>query len=281
MDETFRAAGIQMKPLIADVAANMATCLERMEEAAQRGSRLIVFPEAALSGYVYSSLDEAYLVAEPIPGPSVARLAEHCRELDVYAVVGMLEKDGPHCYNAAVLVGPSGLVGKYRKLHLPYVGVDRFVRPGDLPLQVHDTEIGKIGLSICYDLDFPEHSRVLALAGAEVIVTVANWPEGIEFVPEYLLRTRARENMVYQLAVNRVGTERGATFFGRSKFCDCLGGTLADGKAYTEDVLYADIRPAWAREKRKVIVPGELEVDLIKDRRPEFYGPLTAGAHAP
>jgi len=275
MDEMVKVAGAQIEPVISDGAANLATCLDRMGVAAKAGARLVLFPEAALSGYVFDSLEEALPVAETIPGPSVARLEERCRELGIYAAVGMLEKDGADCYNAAVLVGPDGLVGKYRKLHLPFVGVDRFVKHGDMAPRVYDTELGKIGLTICYDQDFPELSRALALMGAEVIITIANWPEGIEFVPDYLLRTRARENMVYQLAVNRVGEERGARFIGRSIFCDCLGDPMAEGKHYEPDLIYADIRPAWAREKRKVVTEGVLEVDLFADRRPEFYGSLT------
>ncbi len=275
MSGTIKVAGAQMDPVILDGAANLARCLELLKTAAKRGAQLVVFPEAALTGYVYCSLREALPTAEPIPGPSTEGIAAACRELNVYAVFGLLEKDGGKCYNASAFVGPSGLIGKYRKLHLPYVGVDRFVDQGDLPLQVHDTELGRIGLSICYDLDFPEHARVLTLLGAEVIVSIANWPEGVEFVPEYLLRTRARENMVNHIAVNRVGEERGVRFIGRSKVVNSMGIQLAEGEPYKEDMIFAEVDPASAREKHQVIIPGELEVDMVRDRRPEFYGVLT------
>jgi 5-aminopentanamidase len=274
MSETTKVAGVQMTPVLADSAGNLARCLELMRTAAAQGAQLIVFPEAALSGYVYGSLEEALPVAEPVPGPSTDRIADSCRELNVHVVIGMLEKDGNKCYNAAVFVGPAGLIGKHRKLHLPYVGVDRFVDRGDLPLRVYDTDLGRIGLSVCYDLDFPEQSRVLALLGADMIIAISNWPEGIEFVPEYLVHARARENMLYLLAVNRVGEERGVRFIGRSKFVDHMGMTLAEGPPYDEDIIYATLDPAAAREKHKVIIPGELEIDMLKDRRPEFYGLL-------
>ena len=253
MSEIIKIAGVQMAPIILDSEGNLARCLELMKAAAKEGARLIVFPEAALSGYVFRSLDEALPLAEPIPGPSTVRIMDACREQDVYVVVGLLEKDRSKFYNTAVLIGPSGLMGKYRKLHLPYLGIDRFLNHGDLPLKVYDTDVGRIGLSICYDLDFPEHARVLALMGAEVIVTVANWPEGIEFIPEYVVRTRARENIVHQVAVNRVGEERGVRFFGRSMFVNCMGAPLAEGKPYQEDIIYAGINPA--RGKRKT--PGD------------------------
>ena len=274
MNELVKVAGVQMAPVIGDTRYNLDLCLERLEAAAKEGARLVVFPEAAISGYIFNSLEEALPFAETVPGPSTAALEQRCRELEVFAAFGLLERDGDDCYNTAVLLGPAGLVGTYRKLHLPYVGVDRFVTPGDRAPLVYDTELGRIGLAICYDQEFPELSRVLALQGAEVIVTMTNWLEGIEYIPEYVLRTRAKENQVFQLAVNRVGTERGCTFFGRSTFIDCFGTRLADAKDHAEDMIWAEIDPALARDKRKVVVPGVGEVDLFRDRRPEFYSPL-------
>lgn len=274
MDKTIKIAGLQMEPVILDKAGNLARCLEMIDVAAREGARLVLLPEAALSGYVFSSLEEALPVVETVPGPSTERIKDYCRELKVHVVIGLLEEDRGKHYNTAVLVGPSGLIGKYRKSHLPYVGIDRFLNHGDLPWQVYDTDIGKIGLGICYDLDFPEHARVMALMGAEVIALVTNWPQGVEFAPEHLVHTRAIENSVYCLAVNRVGEERGIKFFGRSKFVDCQGRTIAEGKAYREDILYAEINPALSRQKHRVRIPGEFEVNLIGDRRPELYGML-------
>lgn len=271
---TVRVAGVQMAPVLADSAANLARCLERLRAAAEAGADLAVFPEAALSGYVYCSLEEAMPVAEPIPGPSTDAIAEACKGLGVHAVVGLIEKDGDDYYNASALMGPSGLIGKYRKLHLPHLGIDRFVRPGNLAPTVHDTPLGRIGLSICYDLDFPEYARVLALMGAQLIVTITNWPDDIEFIPDHIVQTRARENMVNHVAVNRAGVERGVTFIGRSKFADCWGGTLAEGRHFEEDMIYADLDLALADLKHRVMIPGELEIDMLADRRPEFYGRL-------
>jgi predicted amidohydrolase len=219
-------------------------------------------------------LDEAKPVAEPVPGPSSEQIAGACCRLNVHAVIGLLERDGEDYYNTSVLIGPSGLIGRYRKLHLPYLGVDRFVRPGNLPPRVFETSLGRIGLSICYDLDFPEYPRVLALMGAQIIVTITNWPDDIEFVPDHIVQTRARENVVNHVAVNRAGEERGVKFIGRSKVVDPWGTTLVEGKHFAEDLIYAEIEPAAADQKRKVVIPGELEVDMLKDRRPELYGLL-------
>ncbi len=274
MGDTITIAGMQMEPVILDKERNLTRSLELMETAAREGTQLVVFPEAALSGYVFSSLEEAIPVTETVPGPSTEKIMDSCRKLNLHVVIGLLEKDEGRYYNTSAFIGPSGLIGKYRKLHLPYIGIDRFLNHGDMPLEVYHTDIGSIGLGICYDLDFPEHSRVLALLGAEVIVTITNWPEGIEVIPEHVLPTRTRENRVHHIAVNRVGEERGIRFFGRSRIYDCTGALLAEGKPYGEDILHAEITPALARGKHQVIIPGELETDIVRDRRPEYYRKL-------
>jgi 5-aminopentanamidase len=275
MNEIIKIAGMQIAPVLLDKAGNLGRCLALLKTGAKKGANLIVFPEAALTGYMFRSLQEAIPLAEPVPGASSGAITEACRKLNVHCIFGLLENEGGKYYNTSVFAGPHGIIGKYRKLHLPFLGIDRFLNHGDLPLNVFDTDLGKIGLGICYDLDFPEHSRVLTLLGADIIVTITNWPEGIECVPEHVIFTRARENGVYQIAVNRAGEERGVRFFGRSIFTDHTGAPLAKGKSGEEDILYAEIRPALAREKHLVKIRGELELDIIRDRRPEFYGPLT------
>ncbi|MFC1939649.1 carbon-nitrogen hydrolase family protein [Chloroflexota bacterium] len=275
MDKKIKIAGVQMDSKILEKEKNLERCLELIQITAREGARLIVFPECMLTGYIFTSLDEAIPVAEPIPGPSTEEVLAACRELNVYVTIGLLEKDGSKCYNAAALLGPGGLVGKYRKAHLPYVGIDRFVNHGDIPFTVHDTEVGRIGMGICYDGAIPEHGRVLALQGADIVVLPTAWPEGAEVFPKFYIPTRTMENHVFYVAVNRVGEERGVRFFGRSKIAYWGGRFLADGKPYEEDILYAEIEPTTARDKRVVIVPGENELDLMLDRRPEFYGILS------
>jgi 5-aminopentanamidase len=274
MTRIISVAGVQMDPKLAAPADNLSRILDSTDTAARAGAQLVVFPEAAITGYVYRSLEEAMPVAETIPGPSTDVLVEACRKLKVHVAVGMLEKEGDRAYNASALIGPDGLIGKYRKLHLPFLGVDRFVRPGDSAPKVYDTALGRIGLAICYDLDFPEYARVLALLGAQLIVTVTNWPDDIEFAPEHLVQTRARENVVNHVAINRVGVERGVTFIGRSKIVDTQGCTLVEGRHFEEDFILADVDMTAADQKRKVVIPGELETDALADRRPEFYGLL-------
>ena len=282
MDKKVKIAVLQIDPKILEKKRNLAKCLELIELTAKEGARLIVLPECALTGYCFSSLEEALPVAEPVPGSSTEKIMAACRELNVYVVIGLLEKDGDRYYNTAVLLGPHGLVGKHRKLHLPYLGVDRFLDRGDLPLAVYDTEVGKIGMGICYDLMFAEHSRVLALQGADLLVFPASWPERGKVYPDYIVPTRAVENHVFCVAVNRAGTERGTQFPGGSKIVHCrFGQTLAEGRPNKEDILYAEIEPMEARRKRVVNIPGEHEVDFINDRRPEFYGLICKASPIP
>jgi 5-aminopentanamidase len=268
-------AGIQMEPKFLEKEQNLKKIITHIQDSATEGSKLIVFPECALTGYCFNSLEEALPVMESIPGPCTDRLSAVCRGLGVYVVIGMLERDGNKFYNAAVLIGPHGIIGKHRKLHLPYLGIDRFLNHGNLPLTVYETEIGNIGMGICYDGHFPEHSRVLAIQGADMILLPTNWPEGAEAAPEFILPVRALENQVFFMAINRVGEENGFKFIGRSKIVHCFGVVLAEGKPYEQDILYAEIEPEAAREKKIVFRPGEFEADVFNDRRPEFYGPIT------
>lgn len=277
MTDKVRIAGVQMDPKIAEKAANLDVCLERIQEAAKLGAKLVVFPECCLTGYCFNSLEEAIPLAESIPGPSTRKIANACRKLNVHVVFGLIERVENKFFNTAAFIGPGGLVGKYRKIHLPYLGIDRFLTRGNLAFRVYDTPVGIIGLNICYDGTFPESARVMALAGAEIIALLTNWPTGRERLPSFVIPTRAFENKVYYIAVDRVGQERGTGFIGRSKIVDVQGTTLVEANSSDEEIIYADITPEEARRKHTVVVPGEFEYDLFRDRRPEFYSGITEG----
>jgi predicted amidohydrolase len=276
MSEKLTIAGVQMDVAFADREKNLARIEDRLREAARHGARLVVFPECAVTGYCFESLEEARSVAEPISGPSVRRLEAACREAECFAVVGTIEADGPRIFNDCVLVGPAGVAGVYRKIHLPHLGLDKFSTPGDRPFQVWQAAGVKLGMNICYDVSFPEASRVMALAGAELIVLPTNWPPGAGCVACYAVNTRAMENHVYYCAVNRVGEERGFRFIGQSRICEPNGNNLAVADETSETILYAEIDPAIARNKHLVRVPGKHEIHRFHDRRPEFYGPVVA-----
>lgn len=268
----------QTEPRLGESARNLEGCLSWLEEAAAAGCELVVLPECATSGYVFGSEKEAARSAESVPGPSVEALERACARLGLHCVAGLLERDGNHLHNTAVLVGPEGLVGRYRKTHLPLLGVDRFVAPGDEPPGVFDTPLGRIGIEICYDLRFPELTRTLALHGAEIVVHPTNWPTAVRTLADFLTRARAAENRIFLLTANRVGREGGTEFFGRSQVVDPGGTCLIEAGEDREELVVAEIDPSQAREKDRVIVPGEYELHLFGDRRPELYGALVEEA---
>ena len=267
-----RVAVAQIEPRLGEKQRNLETCLARLEAAAAAGAELLVLPECALSGYMFDSAAEATPFAEAIPGPSTEALATACRRAGIHVVCGLLELDGELLYNAAVLIGPDGLIGAYRKTHLPFLGVDRFTTPGDM-LPVYDTPLGRIGLEICYDLRFPEVTRTLALAGADIVALPTAFPVAARIQTELITVARAAENRIYLLAANRVGKERSGEFCGWSQIVDPYGKRLAEAGATEEALLVADIDVERARDK-DYVVPGEYELYLFGDRRPDLYGAL-------
>lgn len=280
---TWKIAAVQMDCVFADNARNLATIRARLREAATNGAQLVVFPECALTGYCFQSKAEAWPHAESIPGSSTRVLAEDCARLGVSMVVGLLERDGDRLFNVCTLIGPSGVIANYRKVHLPFLGVDRFTTPGDQPFAVHEItpssaegrgEKLRIGMNICYDGSFPEAARSLMLLGADLIVLPTNWPTGAISTAKMLIPARALENHLYYAAVNRVGTERGFRFIGMSRILNCVGEFLAVSEDDQPTILYADIDPAKARDKHRVFMRGEYEIHRVRDRRPELYGPI-------
>jgi predicted amidohydrolase len=267
-----RVAVAQTEPKLGEKERNLDVCLARLDEAVAAGAELLVLPECAIPGYMFDSAEEALPFAEEIPGPSTEALADACRRLGAHVVCGLLERDGDLLRNAAVLVGPDGLVGSYRKTHLPFLGVDRFTAPGD-ELPVYDTPLGRIGLEICYDLRFPEATRTLALKGADLVAHPTNFPLAAKVQTELITVARAAENRIFLLTANRVGKERSGEFCGWSQIVDPLGRRLAEAGETEEALLVADIDVEKARDKDYVI-PGEYELYLFGDRRPDLYGAL-------
>ena len=273
----WKIAVVQLDCRLADKSHNLAAIRNRLRQAADNGARLIAFPECILTGYCFTSKDEAWPHAEPVPGPSTEILARDCGELNVWAAVGMLERPGDRAlFNSCALIGPSGVQAIYRKIHLPFLGIDRFTTPGDLPFSVHDLGGMRVGMTICYDGSFPESARCLMLLGADLVVLSTNWPTGALTTVQHLVQARALENHIYYVAANRVGEERGFHFIGRSRIVDCTGELLAVSQDEQETILYAEIDPVKARDKHIVKIPGEYELDRCAHRRPDMYGPLVS-----
>jgi predicted amidohydrolase len=271
---SFIVAGIQCDPQLGRPAQNLEMIAAWSAQARAAEAALAIFPECAVPGYCYDAAEEALEFAESVPGPATSALEAIAAQLKLHLVVGMLERADHQLYNVAVLIGPNGLLGSYRKIHLPYLGVDRFTAHGRDGFRVYETNLARIGVNICYDCSFPESSRVMMLAGADLIALPTNWPEsGGCAVPDFVVPTRALENKVYYAAVNRVGTERGVKFIGRSSIVDPFGKVLASTDD-TEQMLLAEIHPVLARDKHIVRVPGEHEVNRLRDRQPDQYGLL-------
>jgi predicted amidohydrolase len=269
-----RIAAVQMDVTLADIAGNLSRMITKTRETRAAGAELTIFPECALTGYCFDSIDEARPYAESIPGPSVDKMVALCAELGGFVVFGLLEKEGARVFNALALVGPQGLIGSYRKIHLPRLGVDMYTDFGDRPFAVHEINGLRIGMNICYDGGFPESGRCLALMGADLIVLPTNWPPGAEAAADYAINTRAMENTVYYAAADRVGVERGVPFIGKSKICDPLGKTLGYADHTHEEILYADIDVSRSRNKHLIREVGVNEVNRIADRHPEMYSKL-------
>lgn len=272
----WKIACVQMDCRFADKTANLDLVRAKLGEAAGQGAQLVIFPECILTGYCFESKEEAWPLAESLPGPSTDVLAQDCRRLNVWAVVGMIEArpaDGA-MFNVCALIGPQGLAGVYRKIHLPFLGLDRFSTPGDRPFAVYDLGGLRLGMTICYDGSFPESARILTLLGADLVVLPTNWPTGAARTAEIIVPARALENNIYYAACNRIGQERGFRFIGHSQILSCDGTYLAKSQNAEAVVLHAQIDPQRARQKRIVNIPGQYEVDRIADRRPQMYGPL-------
>lgn len=275
----FKVAGVQMDIEIANAAKNLDAMARHLETTTQNGAQLTVFPECTVTGYCFDSFDETIAVAEPLDGPSISRVKELCTQHSTRVIFGFLELDNsgesPRVFNSLAYVDADGVMGTYRKVHLPFLGVDRFTTPGDRPFNVlHSPEIN-VGMNICYDSSFPEGARILTIEGADLIALPTNWPPTSGLTADIIPNARALENHVYFMSVNRIGTERGFEFIGKSKICDPHGGNLAFANHANEEIIYGDIDVEFAREKHRVAIPGKHEVHRINDRRPDTYGPIS------
>lgn len=274
------AAAIQFDPRVGleNKDKNLSRTFELVTEAAGHGANLIVLPELANTGYAFATREEAYAHAEELTGPTVGAWTELARTRDIHLVGGFTELDGVRLFNSAVLIGPDGLIGHYRKTHL-WNREKLIFTPGDLGFPVFDTRIGRIGLLICWDIWFPEVARLLSVQGADVICSVNNWvwtPPPLfddtgRRMAAYLTMTASHVNHLPIVAANRVGEERGAKFLG----CSLITGTdgwPASGIAAPEGetIVYADLD---LMATRSAAIWSDLN-DLPRDRRTDLYDPL-------
>ena len=267
-------AVVQIDVSLGQTDVNLEKILHYLRITREAGARVTIFPECALTGYCFASLEEAKPFAQSIPGPATEQIREALQSLGGAAVFGMIEDHAEGIFNAAVFVTANGVEQSYRKIHLPYLGIDQFAQYGDRPFAVHDFEGVRFGLSICYDSAFPESMRILALQGADVILLPTNFPSGADSMVDHVMRTRALENKVYFACCNRVGEERGFPFIGQSQIVEPSGLLAAKASPDQEEILYAEINPELARNKRVGRSSIMQAIDRMADRRPEMYGQL-------
>ena len=269
-------ACVQSDVTFADVHENLLRVLRWIEIAGKRGADLVVLPECMLSGYAFDSRDQAMPHALRITDPMFQQLAQSADQHNLCLSLGFLESSGDQLFNASALIGPEGIIGHYRKIHLPHLGIDRFVDRGDIPYEVHAAGDARIGLAICYDSSFPEPIRLLALEGADVIALGTNWPNGASRTAQVVPPARSMENHLFFVAANRVGEENGFGFCGCSSICGPDGVVLASTNSDQEEILFAEVDLNLARNKRIERVPGKHVIHRFNDRRPEFYADLSA-----
>lgn len=252
---------LQFNPVFGKKKQNLRRISEMLTRS--RKADLLVLPELCTSGYLFKTKKELVHAAEFIPdGETTSMLVEIAKEKNMHLAAGMAERDGNFYYNSAVLVGPDGYIGKYKKIHLFHEEKDLF-EPGDSEFPVFEIKRAKVGLMICFDWIFPESARVLALKGADIICHPGNFVLPYAFE---VLRARAIENRVFIITSSRTGRERGLVFQGKSQVIAPDMSLLARSGKEKEEVRVVDIELALARNKK--VTPKN---DVISDRKPEFY----------
>ena len=264
-----RIGTIQFAPVLGDLEENRTRVRRLVGEAPE--ADLLVLPELCNSGYNFASRDDARACAESADdGPFVTLLRELAARRNCALVSGLCER-GPEdqLFNSSLLVRPDGSVGLYRKLHLFLNEKDLFT-PGDLGLPVFDCGAVKIGMLICFDWQFPEAWRVLALRGADIVCHPSNLV--LPGLAQRSIPVHAMLNRLFVVTANRTGAERELEFTGRSVIVSSRGAVLHEASETQASTDVVEIDPQLARDKS--VTPRN---DLLADRRPEFYRDLFPG----
>jgi predicted amidohydrolase len=273
-ESSLRVACLQMGPRVGEKERNVTRSLELIRGAAAAGAKLAVLPELANSGYVFETREEAFALSERVPdGPTTKAWMEAAAQHEMVIVAGITERDGDNLYNAAVVVGPKGYIGTYRKNHL-WGAENLFFEPGNLGMPVFHIGPGRIACAICYDIWFPETFRLAALQGADLLCVATNWvpmpqqPGNLPVMANILAMGGAHSNSMFVAAADRVGNERGQPFLGNSIIVSHSGWPLAGPASFDrEEMIVADMNLSDARRKRNL---NEFN-QLLRDRRIDVY----------
>lgn len=274
---TIGIACIQMQPVIGHVEENIAQSVALITRAADSGADLVVLPELCNTGYVFRSREEAFALAEPVPsGRTVGAWCAVAAKHRLFLVAGICERDGHKLFNSAVLIGPQGYLGTFRKVHL-WNEENLYFEPGDLGFPVFHTAIGRIGMAICYDGWFPETYRLCALQGADIVCVPTNWvpipgqAPGREAMANILAMAAAHSNSLFIACADRIGTERGQPFEGQSLIVSYTGWPVAGPASRDkEEILLARVALSEARRARNWNAFNQ----VLRDRRSDVYGEM-------
>ena len=259
----FRVGFVQNKPVFGSIQEN----LDRIEKLLDgHDADLFVFPELFATGYQFKDMAESRSLAEQIPGGTTTiALTRIAKKTHTFIIAGLAEIEGDLVYNSAVIVGPEGYIGKYRKIHL-FDTEKACFQEGNLPLKIFDIADAKVGVMICFDWRFPETARTLALMGADLIAHPSNLV--LPHCPQAMI-TRCLENRVFAITADRVGIEdrmESLKFIGQSQVVDPDGNILVRASEIEEEVQVVDINLEKAREK--FLTPHN---HIFNDRREDLY----------
>ncbi|SEI04457.1 Predicted amidohydrolase [Halobacillus karajensis] len=266
-----KVASIQYNPTSKKPNKNIKELYREFEKAFKNGAKLAVAPEMATTGYMFENREDIAPFVEQIPGPTTKIFRKLAAEYDSYIVFGMPEKDADSnlYYNSSVLIGPEGLVGKYRKMHLWETDAYWAAR-GDAEVEVYDTELGKVAMNICMDSAYYETARTAAVKGADILA----FPTNSSAQTISALPARAQQNGLYILSANRSNTEKGFHMVGASAIWSPHGEKLAEAP-YSPDAendinetktIYGYVNPDHYRNENK---------EMLGERRPELYKELS------
>jgi predicted amidohydrolase len=253
---------IQFQPKIADPEENIRR-LEPLFQAAH-GSRVVVLPELSNAGYNFEGYDEARQYSEVIGKEGIFQdyLLGQAKARNIFIVSGINERDGDRLFNTSILVGSSGIMGKYRKAHL-FMNEKDIFQKGDAGFPVFDLGGFKIGMMICFDYLFPEPWRLMAQQGADLICHPSNL---LTMNAHRCLPGLSLMNRIYIATANRFGTERSITFSGLSVLSDPLGNTIAMASPHKSEIISTEIDTELSRNKMIT-----MRNHVFDDRRPEIY----------
>ncbi len=258
------------------VESNKRLCREAISISFVKGADLVLLPELIVHGYVVDA-DRLRPLAEPVPGPTTEEWTDLASAGNGYVVGGLVERQGDRIYNSAVVVGPEGLIGHYRKVHL-FASEKLVFSPGDLGFPTVSTRLGRIGICVCYDLRFVEVTRILSLQGADLICVPTAWLPGYDqrrwdsqgMCPQArTAEVLANLNQVFIACASQAGYHGECEFLGSSVVIDPYGATITGPLSATSDEVVLSSFDLDLAERSQV--RGEL-ISPRADRRRDVYG---------